>query len=293
MRRAERTTPVSGHECPTCGRTFDSSRGLAVHHSAAHDERLPTRECTACGTEFYNQHEQRYCSEACRDAAVSRSGEDAPNWQSGTERTNCEICGEAFDYYPFEKPGLYCPGCVGTEDWRHEPDNSGENSPLWTGGPVELDCDTCGTAFERQPGDIESERVFCSRDCQRAWLSEAFTGERHPNWAGGGMPNYRGDCRAVRRAALERDDWTCVRCGADREGLGTPDVHHVVPVRAFAESAAHSRDDAHFLDNVGWPCPACHRKAEFAEIRRDRLRELGGLGEPTGLAAEPLDADGR
>jgi hypothetical protein len=269
---------VSEHECPRCHRSFDSRRGLGVHHNHAHGDKLPNRECDRCGTEFYNEHEQRYCSDECRDAAVSRSGAGHPNWQGGKERTGCEICGTEFEYYPSEKPGLYCPDCVETENWRYEPDNSGENSPLWTGGKQEIDCDSRGTTFERQPGNIEGEHVFCGRDCQYEWLSEEFTGEGHPNWAGGGMPNYRGDWREVRRKALERDDRTCVACGANHEELGrNPDVHHTVPVRAYADSRGRDREDAHRLDNVVCLCPSCHRRAEFGNIERERLRELAGI----------------
>ena len=51
---------------PTCGRSFDSQRGLGVHHSAAHDDVLsnhdelfPNRECACCGVKFHSEHEKR------------------------------------------------------------------------------------------------------------------------------------------------------------------------------------------------------------------------------------------
>lgn len=265
------------HRCPTCGDTFDSSRGLGVHHSAVHDELLPNRECACCDELFHSEHERKYCSEDCRDRSTSFAGADNPNYRGGKETTTCEICEETFRYYPSEKPGLYCPECVKNEQWRHEREISGTQNPRWGGGTVELDCDNCGVTFERHPSNIESERTFCGRDCQYEWLSDAFTGDGHPNWAGGGMPNYRGDWREVRRKALERDDRTCVACGADREELGrNPDVHHIVPVRAYAESPDRDRADAHRLDNVVCLCPSCHRRAEFGKIGRDKLREQAG-----------------
>jgi hypothetical protein len=266
--------------CPTCGETFDSRRGLGVHHSAVHDELLPNRECAACGAAFHSGHERKYCSDDCRDEAVSFAGEHNPNWDGGRTATECERCGASFRYYPSEKPGLYCAECVENEQWRHDRDISGRNNPRWNGGPVELDCDNCGDTFDRYPGNIEGEGAFCSRDCQYDWLSEAFTGDGHPNWLGGGMPNYRGDWRAVRREALERDDRTCVVCGTDAGELGrNPDVHHIVPVRAYAEAPEHDREDAHVLGNVVCLCPSCHRRAEFGKIPRDRLRELAGIAE--------------
>jgi hypothetical protein len=259
-------------------RDFESTRGLGVHHSAVHDELLPNRTCAACGAAFHSEHERKYCSESCRDGAVSFEGENNPNWKGGKAETTCDICGDAFSYYPSEKPGSYCPDCVESEDWRYRPDTSGSNHGRWTGGVRELECDTCGSTTERKPGDIKGEHVFCSRDCQYDWLSEAFTGEGHPNWLGGGMPNYRGDWREVRRQALERDDRTCVVCGTDAEELGrNPDVHHIVPVRAYAEAPDREREDAHRLDNVVCLCPSCHRRAEFGNIARDRLREFASI----------------
>lgn len=273
--------------CPTCGKRFDTTRGLGVHHSAAHDELLPNRECAACGETFHSEHERKYCSDDCRLGAVSFEGTENPNYDGGKSETVCELCGDSFRYYPSEKPGRHCPDCVENENWRYEPDNTGENSPLWNGGKRTLDCDNCGATFERRPGLINSEHVFCSRDCQQEWLSEAFTGEGHPNWAGGGMPNYRGDWREVRRKALERDGWECVVCGTDHDDLGrNPDVHHIVPVRAYDEASKRERADAHFLGNVVCLCPSCHRKAEFGNVGRNRLRKLAGIEL---MASEPAE----
>jgi len=268
-------------ECPACGERFDTSRGLRVHHSAVHEELLPNRECAACGKAFHSEHERKYCSDDCRQGAVSFEGSQNPNYAGGRNETVCELCDSSFRYYPSEKPGVYCADCVATENWRYEPDNTGSRNPRWNGGKRELDCDNCGETFERYPGNIESEHVFCSPDCQHEWLSEAFTGEGHPNWAGGGMPNYRGDWREVREEALERDGRECVVCGADREDLGrNPDVHHIVPVRAYAEAPDRDRADAHVPRNVVCLCPSCHRTAEFGNVDRDRLRLLAGLGTP-------------
>ena len=259
-------------DCPTCGESFDSSRGLGVHHSAVHDELLPNRECARCGTEFHSDHEKKYCSEECRDEAVSFEGENHPNYSGGKDTTECEICGSTFDYYPSEKEGLYCSTCVEEEQWRYTPDVEGENNPRWSGGSQEIDCDYCGTTVVRRQSNITGESVFCSDKCQYAWLSEAFTGEGHPNWEGGTEANYGRGWNRVRRRALERDDHECVICGTGREELGrNPDVHHVVPVRAFVEAPATTEADAHYLENVVSLCPSCHRKAEFGHIPRERL----------------------
>lgn len=259
-------------DCPTCSESFDSSRGLGVHHSTVHDELLPNRECARCGTEFHSEHEKKYCSEECRDEAVSFEGENHPNYSGGKDTTECEICGSTFDYYPSEKPGLYCSTCVEEEEWRYTPDVEGKNHPRWSGGERELECEECGATFTRRRSFSDSDHVLCSDECQYAWLSEAFTGEGHPNWEGGTEANYGRGWTRVRRQALERDDHECVICGTGREDLGrNPDVHHIVPVRAFVETPATAEADAHYLENVVSLCPACHRKAEFGYVARERL----------------------
>jgi 5-methylcytosine-specific restriction endonuclease McrA len=188
------------------------------------------------------------------------------------ETTDCEICGRSFEYYPSDKEGLYCSTCVEEEHWRHRPDISGENHPRWAGGRIEVDCSQCGVTIERERKNLTGEHVFCSDDCQYEWLSESFTGDGHPNWKGGSQPNYGPGWRRVRERALERDDYSCVVCGTSSEELGrNPDVHHVVPVRAFVEHPVTTERDAHYLENVVSLCVACHRKAEFGHISRERL----------------------
>ncbi|MFB6085032.1 MAG: HNH endonuclease [Halorientalis sp.] len=282
---------MSEHVCPTCGRGFDSHRGLGVHHSHTHGEKLPNRECAECGTTFHCKHEKKYCSEDCRDAAVSYEGENNPNYSGRKTETECEICGEPFDYYPSEKKGLYCPTCVKTEDWRPEQDFSGEDNPRWNGGKQEFECDVCGDKVERHPGRVTGEIVACDEDCHRKWLSESFTGDGHPNWEGGDTGNYGRGWNRVRKQALERDGYECTHCGKGKDEIGrNPDVHHIVPVRVFAEAEAYEKADAHFLDNVVSLCVDCHRKADVGRIPKARLRSYVSTGRET---SRPSDGTGR
>jgi 5-methylcytosine-specific restriction endonuclease McrA len=246
---------------------------MRVHHSSAHGERLPNRECDACGCAFYSEHEQKYCSEKCREAGVSFAGAANPNYSGGKETTTCATCGTTFEYYPSEKAGRFCSECVESTDWRDPPSLDGTDNPRWKGGKLELACDVCGNEFERYPSNVTGDVAVCSEDCRREWLSESFTGDGHPNWRGGPVGNYGPGWNAVRREALDRDGHECVLCGTDAADLGrNPDVHHIVPVRVFAAAEDHDRRDAHTLDNVVTLCPGCHRKAEFGRIDRDELR---------------------
>lgn len=263
------------HPCPSCSRAFETRRGLGVHHSIVHDEQLPNRSCDECGTRFYSSYEKRYCSDECLDRAVSFEGSDNPNFDGGPETTSCEICGESFEYYPSDKEGLYCPDCVKTESWRNIPHLSGEDHPRWSGGVEELTCDHCDRPFERSQQAITSDHVFCTSECQYRWASEQFTGSGHPNWKGGGNADYGPGWRRARELALRRDRYTCVICGCDSEDLGrNPDVHHIVPVRAFVENEATTIRDAHYLENLVSLCIGCHRRAEFGHISSTRLQWL-------------------
>jgi hypothetical protein len=216
---------------------------------------------------------------------VSYTGEDNPNYRGGQTTTECELCGAEFEYYESEKPGKFCPDCVENESWRPVQDISGENNPRWNGGKVTVSCDECGARFDRYPNRIASEVTFCSPDCQYNWLSDAFTDEGHPNWEGGTVGPYGKGWNAVREAALERDGYECVLCGTTADEIGrNPDVHHIVPVRAFVETPVLTERDAHTLDNVVSLCPSCHRKPEFGRVSREALRwRVGqcGVGEYT------------
>ncbi|WP_435196560.1 HNH endonuclease [Natronomonas sp. EA1] len=249
--------------CPTCGIERDSWQKLRLHHLSAHDESLPNRECTACSTAFYSETGRKYCSEACRNAnRRDVSGQNNPNYTGAKTETQCVTCGATFAYYPSEKEGLYCPACVASGEWQTPPRLEGKANPRWRGGKVEVGCAVCDAPVERYPSEIEGE-VVCGEACRREWLSEAFTGEGHPNWKGGPVGSYGGSWARARRRALERDGYACTRCGRSREDLGrNPDVHHVVPVRRFLEHSVTTVADAHTLDNLVTLCPACHRRVE-------------------------------
>jgi 5-methylcytosine-specific restriction endonuclease McrA len=261
-------------DCPTCGETFDSRRGLGVHHSRLHDEQLPNRECGRCGSQFYSDYEKKYCSSECRDQAVSFVGSENPNYDGGKETTDCVVCNSEFEFYPSEKPGLYCPMCVENESWRDPPTLEGEQHPQWNGGKLELDCAVCGSTIERYPSHVTGDVTLCGNECRHDWLSEEFTGDGHPNWKGGDTGNYGPGWNRVRREALERDGYECVNCGKTKADIGrNPDVHHIVPVRVFATVDGSDKTDAHRLDNVVSLCLECHRKADFGHLSKGTLWE--------------------
>lgn len=273
--------PVDANACPACDTEFSTRRGLRVHHSRVHGTCLPNRTCASCDERFYSEYEKKYCSDECLDEGTCFEGAANPNYSGEQEGSECEICGGEFRFYPSEKRGLYCSDCVEEERWQTTPDVTGEKNPQWNGGKEEVTCAVCGQSIERYPSELTGDVSVCSDSCRQAWLSDAFAGDGHPNWKGGTNEPYGQGWARVRREALERDGYRCVVCGTTAAELGrNPDVHHLVPVRVFAESDDRSKQDAHVLENVVSLCVGCHRKADFGKISRGELREkTGGHGE--------------
>lgn len=265
---------MSEHRCPKCERKFEVQRKLAVHHWRSHNEVLPNRQCHCCGSYFQSDHDKKYCSEDCREQSVSFAGQDNPNYRGGPETGTCESCGSTFEYYRSEKQGCYCPSCVKTESWRKTPTVEGENHSQWDGGKKTVTCEVCNANVERWPSEI-SDVTVCGEPCREQWLSDSFTGSGHPNWKGGGNEAYGSGWNEVRRRALERDEYRCVVCSKSKDEIGrNPDVHHITPVRMFAQSDRHEKEDSHYLENVVSLCISCHRKAEFGNISKEQLRSL-------------------
>lgn len=240
-------------ECPTCGQEFPTTSGMRKHHTKVHGTSMPNRQCTGCGSKFYDRKARRkYCDECNPNA-----GENNGNWRDAKETATYRICEEEFEYYPSDKDGVYCPPCVASADGLL-PEN-----PARRRTRVVTMCGGCGAEIEVLPARLASNKrgFFCDRECYGHWLSSNIVGEDHHQWAGGtlayGQPWWK-----VRRLALERDEHCCQNCGRDVDQLGQePDVHHLEPVRNH-----ESPEDAHRLDNVVSLCRSCHRHVEAGNV---------------------------
>lgn len=270
---------MSEYQCPSCDASFDTQRGRGVHHVHVHGERLPNRTCDYCEKSFYSDTAKKYCSRDCLLQSDSYVGENNPNWKGGKESAECLICGSGFEYYPSEKPGRYCSDCVENEKWQAPPGLSGPDHPEWKGGKITKHCDLCGEGVTRRPSAFAGSVTLCSRECHRIWLSDAFTGEGHPNWKGGGNEAYGTGWRRAKLITLHRDDYTCVICGKTKAEIGrNPDAHHIVPVRAFVEADHAEKTDAHVPRNLVALCVTCHRRADFGTPSKAELKQLVSAG---------------
>lgn len=242
-------------ECPTCGKQLDTEQGIRIHHTRVHDERLPNRTCKGCGTEFYDPKARRTFCDDCNPNAGEHNG----NWSGARQTTECERCGDEFEYYPSDKDGVYCPDCV-------EESDEFLGTPSWEGKLTELvttPCEQCGADVTvRESKRRYGAGRFCSRECVATWQSENWRGEDHPGWEGGWNEDRINNWSAARRKVLERDDHTCQNCGSSAEDLERePDVHHIVPIREFDDP-----NDAHTPDNLIVLCRGCHVAVEHGKI---------------------------
>ena len=228
---------------------------MRQHHTKVHGEPLPNLTCKACGSEFYHPKADRsYCA-GCNPNA----GEHNPNWRDAREVTECKLCDTAFEYYPSNKDGVYCPACVEASD-------EFLGTPSYEMRDIERirkKCGQCGEEMEVLQSTLDyGHGKFCSIECRDASFSDGF---ENPH-----SEPYNGIWHRIRRRAYERDDHRCQVCGKTMAEIGRePDVHHITPIREYDDP-----DESHRLENVICLCRLCHRRAELGMIPRNELFDL-------------------
>lgn len=241
-------------ECPTCGREFDTGRGMKIHHSKAHGEKIGKRSqyntsCPVCGrSDFKNE-------------LGVRKHRSMTHGEPVRESVDCAWCGESkkvtlYRARKYEKH--FCNGSCQSL-WQVE-NKSGENSPLWRPN-VEVPCAWCGSIKSlAQSKASRSKNIFCDEVCEGMWLSENQSGPDNPNWKGGyNHPVYGRDWTdELREKIRERQDRQCVGCGmGEDENGGRLSVHHIRKARLVDDDEA--RNDDSFLVAL---CRSCHQQWE-------------------------------
>jgi len=185
------------HECPTCGKTCASEKGMKQHHARSHGESLTlkTYSCDNCGDNVqykeYNvkDNESIYCSEECKHEGHQRaiSGENNPQWIGGLVDVECAYCGDTFQKKQCRVEG--------------------------------------------------AENTFCSMECKGKYRSENFNGENNPAWKGGEteyLGSWKAQRKKALERDGYRCRACGMSEGEHIERYGRSlDVHHVVPVREF------------------------------------------------------------
>jgi hypothetical protein len=95
-----------------------------------------------------------------------------------------------------------------------------------------------------------------AREKMRAMKKGRYCGADNPAWRGGYEPYYDPNWEEQRRTALERDNYTCQKCGSPQKGR-EHDVHHIIPFHKFG---LERYLEANSLNNLITLCLNCHRK---------------------------------
>lgn len=246
-----------GVECPKCGSTYDSRRGMYNHHKAVHGGSVASVEvdCEWCGEALTRRrwrvesYDNQFCDGDChaeyRSAKIR--GESHPRYEDKVER-DCRACGETFKIYPYRKKSAkFCSHeCHG--EWKTKT------------GTEEVECESCGDRVKKHKRMVErADHHFCSKSCYGEWAAANRNGTDHPLWDGGGSVT------TTIRTLINESSWNriatdnrtdeCYMCGVSGEEYGlTLNVHHIIPVM-FGGS--------NHPDNLMTLCKSCHRTVEI------------------------------
>ena len=134
---------------------------------------------------------------------------------------------------------------------------------------VTLECPVCGDKFEVPKGRVDV-RTTCGEECFPDYISQKFSGSKHPNWKGG-KPEYGEAWTTSKRQAVRiRDQARCQDCGmTESEHMDIYErklnVHHITPARQFDNPKKRNAKS-----NLITLCVSCHAKWEqIAPLRPD------------------------
>jgi len=220
--------------CNVCGKTYTTyykgSNYCSKKCQGKSMIKLYEINCRTCGKLFKpTDSQQQYCSRGCR-----------PQVQKNQVQRSCIVCGKVFYTVPArikEHRGKYCS----KECFSHR--------------RTVTNCKHCGNEIEVYLSDLKTNN-FCNKNCKNEWMSYTYNGENSPSWRGG-CYEYRGDnWKSQKRAALKRDGYKCVQCGASRDKSKLM-IHHKIPFRFFT-----NYKKANSLNNLITLCNSCHSKQE-------------------------------
>jgi endogenous inhibitor of DNA gyrase (YacG/DUF329 family) len=186
------------------------------------DKNAFTKSCSICGkerrfTSFHKDKNRQFCSKACADigSGLRWSGNANPNWQGG-QPSECVVCEAAF----WKKPSSVQITCSPSCGYKYR------KSCNW----IDSECGYCGKKFLAQRFVIEKSmergtgQVYCCKEHGNLGKS----GENNPNWNGGIATEYPWEFKVVRKAILERDNYTCMQCGKNAATDAVIlEVHHI------------------------------------------------------------------
>ena len=276
---------LDANVCPTCEKKLSTRRGMETHHTKQHSTKISFAvvECDECGLlvrkdrSVAGASRHHFCSTSCGNSW--KRGREAPpdhNFRKdGKTKYKCEYCGEENEAYPSileQGDKNFCDKECSRLWKKHERPSNEHN--WWKGGPVKVNCETCGVEIERKPCKLErSQNFFCSTECEGKWKSENLRRENHPNWKGGHDHDYGPNWSQQRKKRLEQDNHECVVCSMSnaehREQYGSGlHVHHIQRKENFRnEDSKLDYKRANRIENLVSLCYKCHGRWEGIPLR--------------------------
>ncbi len=208
--------------------------------------------CRVCNKKFLKKnsdvikyHRGKYCSKKCMGYA--QRGINNPHAKEKIKKT-CLYCHKDFFVIPSLKKSKYC---------------SFNCKKISATLVFSFRCLTCGIVFITHSA---RKRKFCSRKCY------SVQKDKNPNWRGGStklIDRIRNSERYVawRKEIFERDKYTCVWCGKNRD----INADHIFPISSviYILITAHFSNEEIFMCDLLWNihngrtlCVECHRKTK-------------------------------
>jgi 5-methylcytosine-specific restriction endonuclease McrA len=301
----------SSFTCEQCGAQFTRPPSYTTRHNPRYcsgtcrqraADAPPMNLCLTCHrpfrTEPRNRGTRKYCSRAC----------SARSQVKRVERL-CQTCGAVFLVRPCMVNSSYGSGhtaeycshtCMvrGLHAKRRGQPFSEEHRAaisraragrvfpnLWL-PPETFTCLQCkqtitlhGTKKASEHRTGRRVHQVCSRRCLYAYRREHP--EANPDYWGGPFPTYGPNWQEQRQRALQRDQYTCRRCGGVPAQPNQLQVHHLRPRRDCGDNW----ELADAIGNLITLCTSCHKLSEW-EWRRTRTVDMSVFRPPPGIPTQ-------
>jgi len=185
-------------DCPSCDKTLKNERGMRLHHTKSHNERLPNTNCDNCGKGFYrkpsHKRDSMFCSEECMGEYRSNeyTGDGNPNYSDAMTQSQCENCGETIKHRQSVERTYCSYECMGKARTggphsRVDPDNVRYYGPNWQ----------------------KQRRKRVVKDCGRCVVC-GMTDSKHHEKVGTGLHVHHINSVSDEIEDVENPDWTKV-----------------------------------------------------------------------------------
>lgn len=237
--------------CPICGKISRYQQRCCSRRCAEIDAAWKTKPCVVCGKNFspYSKTAKRFmwktkaCSPECKHKLQSDFATQRPDRLS-VRNFALRSIGKMF------KP-RYCAYCSA----QYTPTTSKQR---WCGKCTT--CVMCARHFDKRTAVRvgRAAYVYCSTECQYEFMQlhvRERIAKRKERKARPAIKEHQRRSRpqrsAWRRAVMERDNYTCQRCGYQPANKKTLHAHHIKTFKAFPELK-------YDVSNTVTLCQPCH-----------------------------------